>query len=170
VLLEASDADFAILIEGEAPRGLRLPGGPIEAEPVLHLLRALADKIRPNFSPCAWLLVEDGEVAGLLSITSIVVPGEVRIGYGVAPTRRGRGVATRAVAGLLAWANEEPRLSVLHAETGADNRASQRVLAANGFIQVGGRFDDEDGALIVWRRELHSPPAPNQAASCTVSP
>ena len=162
MIIEASDEDFAALIEGGAPRGLRLPDGPVEATPVLELLRALADKIRPNFTPNAWLLVERGELTGLLSITSIVVPGEVRIGYGVAETRRNLGVATRGVSDLVAWANNEPRLSVLHAETAVDNRPSQRVLATNGFIQVGGRFDDEDGALLCWRREI--------PVVCTVSP
>jgi RimJ/RimL family protein N-acetyltransferase len=153
VLVEASDADFAALIDGGAPPGLRLPDGPVEAVSVLEMLRALAAKITPNFAPAAWMLVEDGEIEGLLSITSIVVPGEVRIGYGVAETRRNRGVATRAMAAFVAWASDEPRLSVLHAETAVDNRPSLRVLASNGFVQVGGRFDDEDGALICWRRD-----------------
>lgn len=163
MIVEASDEDFAILLGGAAPRGLRLPDGPIEAAPVLEMLRALADRIRPNFTPATWLLVEDGEIAGMLSITALVAAGEVRIGYGVAETRRNRGVATRGVAEVVAWAIADPRLSAIHAETAVDNRPSQRVLRANGFSPVGRRTDEEDGDLICWRREIPTPFAADRA-------
>jgi RimJ/RimL family protein N-acetyltransferase len=161
VIIEALDEDFAALLEGAAPRGLRLPDGPVEGPVVLTMLRDLANRIRPDFAPASWLLVEEGELAGLLSITALVAAGEVRIGYGVAETRRNRGVASRAVAAVVGWASAEPRLSVIHAETAVDHRPSQRVLVANGFTQVGRRTDEEDGALIVWRRDLRWPPAHN---------
>ena len=161
MIVEALDEDFAALLAGAAPRGLRLPDGPLEAPVVLTMLRDLANRIRPDFAPASWLLVEEGEVVGLLSITALVAAGEVRIGYGVAETRRNRGVASRAVAEVVDWAIAEPRLTVIHAETAVGNRPSQRVLETAGFTEVGRRTDPEDGPLIVWRRDLRWPPAHN---------
>jgi DNA-directed RNA polymerase beta subunit len=39
-------------------------------------------------------------------------------------------------------------VTALTAETSTSNEPSQRVLARNGFVQVGERVDDEDGQLI----------------------
>ncbi|ANB18513.1 GCN5-related N-acetyltransferase [Dokdonella koreensis DS-123] len=53
----------------------------------------------------------------------------------------------------MTWACRTPGINALTAETGVDNAASQRVLVRNGFVQIGERLDDEDGALICWRRK-----------------
>jgi RimJ/RimL family protein N-acetyltransferase len=76
----------------------------------------------------------------------------VEIGYGVAPSRRGLGVAGRAIAEVVAWARRDPRAEALSAETSTTNLASQAVLTRNGFLRVGERIDEEDGPLILWRR------------------
>lgn len=77
--------------------------------------------------------------------------GTIHIGYGVAPTRQGQGIASRAVADLLAWAKTDPRVTAVTAETAVDNPASQRVLQRNGFLRTGERVDVEDGPVIMWR-------------------
>lgn len=58
----------------------------------------------------------------------------VEIGYQVVPDRRGRGIATAAVAQLLplAW---RQGVDEVRAETDPDNFASQWVLRSNGFVQ-----------------------------------
>lgn len=156
MLIEANTEDFAALLREEAPPPFRPCDGPINPPAVLAMLAALADSIRPAFAPAAWMIVEDGEVVGLLSPTRPLDARDrsLHIGYGVAPTRQGRGVATRAVADLVAWARQDGRVLALTAETSVDNPASQAVLSRNGFQIVGERVDEEDGPVIGWRLDL----------------
>ena len=156
MLIEAKSDDFAALLRDEAPAPYRLCDSPLAPPEVLAMLRGLTDQIRQTFSPSAWMIVEDGEIVGLISPTRTLDAADrsLRIGYGVAPTRQGRGVATRAVADLAAWARDDHRVQALTAETSVDNPASQAVLRGNGFMAVGEREDSEDGPLIVWRLEV----------------
>ncbi|MDB5586907.1 MAG: GCN5-related N-acetyltransferase [Devosia sp.] len=155
MLVEATDDHFAALIAGAAPLGLQVPDGGVEAVEVLQMLQGLAQSVRQEISPASWLIVADGEIVGLCSITkAFPTPGTVEIGYGLAQTRRGRGHAAAAVAELLDWARSEKRVAAVVADTAVDNLPSQRVLERNGFIRVGGRIDAEDGPLICWRREV----------------
>jgi len=152
MIIEATARDFALLAQGKTPEGLRMDAE-IELAPpaVLEMLTALAQTIAERFTPSAWMLVEDLEVVGLMSLTRLSAQGEIHIGYGVAPARQGRGTATRAVAELLTWARQDARVSHILADTALDNVASQRVLERNGFVRIGGRVDAEDGPLICWR-------------------
>lgn len=115
------------------------------------MLGDLADAIRADFDPAAWLMIEDGVVVGLLSVVAPYAQRTIRIGYGVAPDCCGRGSATRAVGELLNWAQIDARVDRVTAETNQNNIASQLVLERNGFARIGTRFDDEDGDLIVWQ-------------------
>lgn len=77
----------------------------------------------------------DGQVVGDVGFHGPPLaegPVVVEIGYAVVPALRGRGVASRAVALLLEVAWRDGAVRVL-AETDADNRASQAVLARSGF-------------------------------------
>jgi RimJ/RimL family protein N-acetyltransferase len=115
------------------------------------MLNRLATDIGAEFSPSAWMIVEDGEIVGLCSIVRVPQEGNIHIGYGVAPSRQGLGCTTRAIGQLLQWARNDPRVALVSAETGVDNIASQRVLERNGFVQIGERVDAEDGPLICWQ-------------------
>lgn len=154
MLLPATDADFAALLDRRAPRDLRLPDSALAPPEVLAMLRDLAAVIATVFEPAAWLIVEADEVAGLLSVTRPPHEGELHIGYGVAPSREGRGIASRAVAALVEWARTDARITRLTADTSVDNLGSQRVLDRNGFVRVGEREDPEDGRLLCWERRL----------------
>lgn len=152
LIAPASPQHFAALIAGQPPHPWPVIEGSVIAPPeVLTMLGGLADTIRADFDPAAWLVIEDGAVAGLLSLVAPYAAGTVRIGYGVAPDCCGRGIATRAVAQLLAWARTDARVERVTAETGLANIASQRVLERNRFARIGTRFDAEDGDLIVWQ-------------------
>ena len=156
MLIEAKTQDFAALLRGEAPAPYHLCDSPLASPEVLTMLAQLTDGIRLVFSPAAWMIVEDGEIVGLISPTQPLdaTDRSLRIGYGVAPTRQGRGVATRAVADLATWAGVDDRVHAMTAETSVDNMASQAVLSRNGFLVVGQRVDDEDGPLFCWRLEV----------------
>lgn len=156
MLIEAKTPDFAALLRGEAPAPYRLADSPVAPPEVLAMLTELAERIGVTFRPSAWMMVEDGEIVGLISPTQPLDPADrsLLIGYGVAPTRQGQGAATRAVADLVAWARDDDRVLALTAETSVDNPASQTVLARNGFQRVGEREDVEDGPLICWRLQV----------------
>jgi RimJ/RimL family protein N-acetyltransferase len=115
------------------------------------MLRELANHIRPQFAPAAWLIVENEEIVGLCSLTRVPSDGVIDIGYGIAPSRQGRGHAKDAVAAIVEWARAEPRVTAVTAETSVQNLPSQRVLERNGFLRVGERTDTEDGDLICWK-------------------
>jgi len=150
-LIEATDAHFVWMLGGEgAFDGLRLPAGGVDHPAVLKYLRRLAGELCASHGPGSWLVVADGAVAGLCGYKHApTAAGAVEIGYGIAASRRGQGLATQAVAAILAIA--DPRIRHLTAETAAGNIASQRVLEKNGFVRVGTRVDPEDGALMLWQ-------------------
>lgn len=150
-LVAATDAHFAAVALHQAPDDLDMPAGGVENSDVIEMLGALARRLRPQIDPSAWMIVHDGEVVGLCSITKAFIrPGVVDIGYGIAPQWRGRGFASRAVGQVLTLIRADDRVSTVAAETAVDNRASQRTLEKNGFNQTGRRNDPEDGALICW--------------------
>ena len=154
-LIVLDDASFAALHDGMSLAGFSVIEGNVAPPPVLEMLRDLAASIRPRFDPCAWSIVEEAQVLGLLSL---VKPprgdGVIEIGYGVADPAQGRGVCGRAVADLIRWARDDDRVSVIRAETSLANPASQRVLERNGFTVIGQRTDAEEGELLVWERAV----------------
>ncbi len=78
-----------------------------------------------------------GRVAGAIGMRVDEANGCGRIGYWVAAPVRGRGVCTRALALLSAWALAELELERLELFTDPDNRASQRVAEKVGFRREG---------------------------------
>lgn len=151
MILETTSEDYASLLRGCPPRSFDLADTPIAPPPVLQMLAEVAATVRETFTPASWLIIEANEVVGLCSVTRPPCNGVIDIGYGVAPSRQGRGFAGRAVADIVAWARQTVDVTALTAETSKSNERSQRVLARNGFVQVGERVDDEDGHLICWR-------------------
>lgn len=156
-LQEVTDTHFAWLLE-EANSPDNAPAiaeGGIAPPAVLALLREVARKAKgAGGHPVCWFAVTNGEACAMLSYKAAVsAEGEVEIGYGVAQSREGQGITTRAVAALIQIAPSHG-VKTFTAETGVDNIGSQRVLERNNFVRVGERLDPEDGALILWRRSL----------------
>lgn len=85
------------------------------------------------------VLDDDGDIAGGIRLNGIVRgPFEsCSMGYWVDEQMGGRGLATSAVAAVLALAFGELGLHRVQAETLLDNARSQRVLAKNGFERIG---------------------------------
>ena len=141
------------LAAGHGIGAFRPADSPLATPEVLTMLADLAAQIEAQFTPAAWLMVEDGEAVGLCSVKACTPDGSIDIGYGVAPTRRRRGVATRAVGEIVAWADGDPRVRRLTADTLPQPGPSPKTLAANGFVQVGERIDPEDGRVWCWQRD-----------------
>ncbi|MFI2610800.1 GNAT family N-acetyltransferase [Kitasatospora sp. NPDC018619] len=103
---------------------------------------------------CRFHVVRDaaGELVGRVNLVDLA-DGGAELGYRVAESAAGRGVATAAVAEVCRLAATGYGLSFLTAVTTADNSASQAVLARSGFGFRYGFLLDGRPAL-AYRREL----------------
>ena len=99
------------------------------------------------------MIVERGEVVGMINLVARNSAGQYEIGFGVAEAQHGRGVMTRAVAELLPVLSANGLRGVT-ANTAVENVSSQRVLERNGFRRTGTKDDPEDGPLICWDANL----------------
>lgn len=155
VLIEATDTDFRWMLgEQCSQNSLRLPEGGVDDPVVLGIVRAITMRLHDAGSRASWLVVCKGEVVGLCSYRRPPADRCVEIGYGIAPSKRGNGYATSAVATMVDSAVLDPSVDTLTAETAAQNLASQIVLERNGFTRTGTRIDVEDGEVIGWARRL----------------
>jgi RimJ/RimL family protein N-acetyltransferase len=158
VLVEADDGHFAWMLEGESAGsrfGLTLPPGGVDSTSTLELLRKMTRKLLDEYGRGTWLVVEGTEVVGLCGFKQPPdEKGAVEIGYGIAASRRGMGLATLAVAELLELTTAEASIRVILAETSHANRSSQRVLEKAGFEPFETRIDKEDGEIVRWKRSL----------------
>jgi ribosomal-protein-alanine N-acetyltransferase len=80
--------------------------------------------------------------------------GAVELGYEIAASRQGRGLATAAVEAMVAEAFADEGVTTVTAHTLPERNASNRVLEKAGFV-----FDGERraGAAAVWRFALARP-------------
>jgi ribosomal-protein-alanine N-acetyltransferase len=86
-----------------------------------------------------WAIVDNGAIAGLIALND-VLRGALQlanVGYWVARSHNGRGLASAALADVVGFAFGEAQLHRLEAGTQPDNVASQRVLERNGFTKFG---------------------------------
>ncbi len=81
-----------------------------------------------------WLITRrPGLVVGECGVRAWPPAGEPEVGYGLAPSACGRGLATEAVGRLVAHLLAVPGVSAVVADTGAGNAASLRLLHRLGF-------------------------------------
>jgi RimJ/RimL family protein N-acetyltransferase len=92
----------------------------------------------------------DGDVVGSCGFKGAPVNRRVEIGYGVSPSHRKRGYATRAVRELLARAFASGLVDEVLAEVNAANEASTRVVGKLGFRSFGTRVDADGEPLVQW--------------------
>jgi len=140
------------IVEGRRPALGWAPDFPSDTDVgVARMVQpSLADESTPWSSP--WLMICEDVVVGMLGFKGPPARGELEVGYGVVPSRQGRGVATAALGALLELLHGH-ELDV-SAHTAAWNLASQAVLRRNGFFEVGRTTNLEDGELIEWRRKV----------------
>jgi GNAT superfamily N-acetyltransferase len=124
-----------------------IDGGPVTrsfADGALHdrIPQAMGIAIRDIDSgaaavlPTVWVIVRraDGRIIGDLGTHG--PPGStgcVEIGYSLAPSARGKGIGTAAVAALVGRLAAVPEIGQITAVTGAGNTASRRLLERCGF-------------------------------------
>lgn len=154
-LIEVSDADFQWML-GECDRdnGLSLPEGGVDDPLTLGIVRSMTAQLCDAGIRASWMAVCDRQVVGLCSYRRPPKDGHAEIGYGIAPSKRGRGYSTDVVAAIVEAASLDPSVDTLTAETALGNVRSQRALEGNGFERTGIRTDPEDGEVIVWAKAL----------------
>jgi RimJ/RimL family protein N-acetyltransferase len=135
ILRDVVEADIPVLFEHQLdPEATRMAAFPSRGreEFTAHWLRTLA-----RDDATAKAIVLDGQVAGNIGCWN---DGDRRlVGYWIGREFWGRGLATRALAALVA---DEPR--PLHAWVVATNPASIRVLEKCGFVRVGSHIEHND--------------------------
>jgi ribosomal-protein-alanine N-acetyltransferase len=77
-----------------------------------------------------------GLVVGGIGFAGPPEQGAVEVGYGIVPSRQGRGYATEAVRLMVTLAWRHPVVTAVLAHTDPGNVASQRVLEKAGFRRV----------------------------------
>ena len=84
-----------------------------------------------------WLVaLRSGLVVGECGLRAWAAPDEPEVGYGLAPSARGRGLATEAVGRLVEHLLALPGVRAVLARAGPDAAASRRVLQRLGFTAV----------------------------------
>lgn len=76
--------------------------------------------------------------------------GIVEVGYSIVESYRRRGIASAALRQLLDRAFDDPRVSVVKAETPVTFAASRGLLGHCGFALTGTRTDAEEGELALY--------------------
>lgn len=87
----------------------------------------------------AYVIVDDGHLVGRITLSEIV-RGPLQscsLGYWVAESRNGNGLASSAVRDVLRLAFDDLRLHRVQAGTLVHNIRSQHVLERNGFARIG---------------------------------
>jgi ribosomal-protein-alanine N-acetyltransferase len=106
------------------------------------------------WGPRFFVAGEPPELVGWGGFKGPPTDGVVEVGYEIAASRQGRGLATAATRAMVAEALADARVSTVIAHTLPERNASNRVLEKAGF-----RFDSEakEGTRPVWRFSLTRP-------------
>ena len=96
---------------------------------------------------------DDSALVGIGGFKGPPTDDAVEIGYAVAPSRQGRGIATAAVQDLLARA-ARAGVGIVTAHTLAGGNPSTRVLVKAEFVRTTTERDPEVGEVWRWERSL----------------
>lgn len=134
-------AEAAVVTEGGRLAGW-VEDFPDEGDKVIAPLIAAQPEWMGPFGHRLIVERESGLAVGSLGLFWPPADGAVELGYGVAPSRRGRGYAPEAVAALTAHGFTAPEVNVVFANVEPSNPASVRVLEKVGFTLVGPGVED----------------------------
>ena len=112
-----------------------------------ELKEALEQTILPNVArpghnhlySTLWTIIDRAKnqmVADLCFVGEPDADGQIEIGFGTYEQHQGHGYMTEAVGGIVKWAQNQPEVKCIYAETAEDNFASMSVLQKNGFVQL----------------------------------
>ncbi len=119
------------------------------AEAMAHLAS------QPQSAPwCGYIGKRNGVSVGFGGFQTVLTDTrDIEIGYLTFPHHVGTGVAKAIAAQMLVIARENGAKAVI-AHTLCEENASTGVLRANGFVRDGEGFDEDEGTVWRWRRDL----------------
>ena len=119
-----------------------------------YILKAMQDsQLWHPWLPYLFLIGSDQALVGLGGFKSIPDSQRmVELGYSVAPSYQGRGLATSAVRQFIEIAFESKLVNCVCAHTLAESNASTKVLEKCGMTKVSEAIDPDVGN--VWRWEI----------------
>lgn len=138
--LRNSDADAitAACQDPEIPRWTFVPSPYTRADAYAFLTTCEQEAAAGTAANLLAVDAADDRLLGSFGVLDIDrASGSGEIGYWVAAAERGRGLATRAVRLLAAWAADELGLTRLQVLPHKDNAASRRVAEKAGFTDTG---------------------------------
>jgi ribosomal-protein-alanine N-acetyltransferase len=147
--------DAALAGDAELARGLGhevVPGWATFTEALRPKREAVAgDAEAAAWGPRFFVAGEPPELVGWGGFKGPPRDGVVELGYEIAESRQGRGLATAATRAMVSEAFADQRVTAVIAHTLPERNASNRVLEKAGF-----RFDGEahEGGRVVWRFSL----------------
>ncbi|GLZ78653.1 hypothetical protein Afil01_34600 [Actinorhabdospora filicis] len=116
----------------------------------MYLGNPAADDLGRSFGPYEIVWTETGTVIGGIGLFGPPdESGTTEVGYGVAASFQGRGIATEAVLGVVTGLAGVAGLTTVIASTDHDNIASQKVLTKAGF-----GYTHQDEQKLYYTRSL----------------
>ena len=139
-------------ISGGVPRvsDLTLVEGAMPPDFITSMAVADLGSGKPPLWCSYFLFVEGDRVVGSGGFRGIPSDGRVEIGYVVAPSCQGQGLATDSARLLAKMALEQPEVTEVYAETAVANTPSRRVVEKAGFRHIGQRDTESDGLVDCW--------------------
>ncbi|MEO3869979.1 GNAT family N-acetyltransferase [Nonomuraea sp. B12E4] len=153
--LQVEHADEMVSVLGDPALHTFIGGAPADLDGLrARYTRLVAGSPDPAVSWFNWVieLRDQACLAGTVQATlSPSPPGVVaEIAWVVGTPWQGRGIATEAAAGLVAWLGEQQYVHTVIAHIHPDHRASAAVATAAGLAPTGESHDGE----IRWRRTI----------------
>ena len=127
-----SDSEIVQLMETEADAEMK--------QAYSEMLDGCRRHPRQRIWYTVWLMElksQPGTIVGDFCFKGRNPDGMVELGYGLREGFCGRGYMTEAVRAIAGWALSQPGVTRVEAETESQNLASQKVLAASGFVPLG---------------------------------
>jgi GNAT superfamily N-acetyltransferase len=144
--------EFVAIVAGSRESRGWVDDYPTEGDVLMASLRGPRDLVAVEpWGPMQIVERSTGLVVGGIGFLSAPTEGSVEIGYGLAASARGRGLATEAVVLLVSVAATHG-LHQITAHTDPDNLASAAVLSRAGFRVVLGQ--EAANGQITWSREV----------------
>ena len=143
-LYPLGDEEMVLLTENEKDPELR--------QAYAEMLEGCRNEPENRLWYAAWLMElknNPGVIVGDFCFKGLGADGAVELGYGLREGFCGNGYMTEAVRTVTKWALEQPGVSRVEAETESENEASQKVLAACGFVPAG--TAGKEGPRFVYR-------------------
>lgn len=131
-LYPISDSEIAQLMETEADAEMK--------QAYSEMLELCRRHPRQRLWHTVWLMElkgQTGTIVGDFCFKGLRPDGMVELGYGLWEGFCGKGYMTEAVRAIAGWALSQPDVTRVEAETEPQNLASQKVLAASGFVPLG---------------------------------